>query len=240
MAHHQPSDSTRQQLNYAQLGHEIKNIVQSLRANLQTTALIWNKTSNTTTPAKEIDAVRDEMPEILNEMQSALDHITQIANDVKMTPTEINHEELEETELREIIDGAIRRTRAQAPHLAIGIDRDSYFPTIRAIPHRLTQVFINLLLNSAAAAGSQPPRVRIKCWCAEDQAIIEVSDNGIGIDPEILLNPFKPCASTRLKTGGSGLGLYICRQIVNQHKGEIRAENRPGDGAVFTVRLPVK
>jgi signal transduction histidine kinase len=71
---------------------------------------------------------------------------------------------------------------------------------------------------------------------AGDEALIEVADRGPGLDAEVAPRLFEPFVSGR---GSTGLGLAVCHGIVREHGGSISAENRPGGGALFSVRLPV-
>lgn len=108
-------------------------------------------------------------------------------------------------------------------------------------PARLAQVFDNLLINAAKYA----PSAEISLLLEEEnnQAHIVLSDNGPGIAPEHLSNLFKrfyrvPTNNTTVR--GTGLGLFICRQIVRAHGGEIRVESSLGHGTAFHIYLPLE
>jgi two-component system, NtrC family, sensor histidine kinase HydH len=100
---------------------------------------------------------------------------------------------------------------------------------------RLQQVLVNLALNAldAARGGGW---VRLICRQGERDVIFLVEDNGAGIPAEDMPHVFEPFFTT--KPAGSGLGLPIVHAIVTQHGGSIQAENVPGAGARFTIRLP--
>jgi signal transduction histidine kinase len=138
--------------------------------------------------------------------------------------------------------------------LAIGRDpkRDAIEIVIRtqadlAIMTRkveLQQVLMNLLLNARAAvlAKSGPRRIEISASAAGSDVVIRVSDNGVGIERENFKRIFEPFFTTKAspdgKPGGHGLGLAVCREIVQSLKGEISVESTPGCGATFTLLLP--
>jgi signal transduction histidine kinase len=111
---------------------------------------------------------------------------------------------------------------------------------------RIKQVLINLIINACKAmkdGGVVKVSARSFCIGAEmalPWVEIRVSDNGPGIPPESLERIFKPfCSEGNECTGSnSGLGLPICRRIVEQHGGYIRAESILGQGAVFVIALP--
>ena len=99
------------------------------------------------------------------------------------------------------------------------------------------QVFINLILNSIEAlADVKDPVVLIRVGRSPKQAVkITITDNGKGIRSEDIGNVFVPYFTT--KANGSGLGLSICRNIIDQHKGQISVKSVPGSGTVFTIQV---
>lgn len=101
------------------------------------------------------------------------------------------------------------------------------------------QVVTNLLVNAAQALEGQG-RVTVCSRHRRDQDLVElvVSDNGPGIAPEIQSKIFDPFFTTRAAKGGTGLGLSLCYAAVKEHKGTIRVESRPGQGATFRVWVP--
>jgi len=120
--------------------------------------------------------------------------------------------------------------QVDAPGLRLPID-----------PARLAQVFDNLLINAAKYA----PGADITLQLTEENnaAHIVLRDNGPGIAPEHLTNLFKrfyrvPTNDTTVR--GTGLGLFICRQIVRAHGGEIRVESTLGNGTAFHINLPLE
>jgi signal transduction histidine kinase len=107
----------------------------------------------------------------------------------------------------------------------------------RADPALLSQALINLLHNAAdASAGGSAPLVTLACAGNEDGIAFLVSDNGPGIAPERQEEIFLPFFTT--KSGGSGIGLPLARQIALAHGGRLTAEDRPGGGTLFRLTLP--
>jgi len=101
---------------------------------------------------------------------------------------------------------------------------------------QVEQVMINLLKN-AAEAGSPPGQTQVRVGLSRGGWSVEVRDRGSGMSPEVLANALLPFYST--KTSGSGLGLTLCREIVEAHGGTLEAGNRDdGDGAVVRFWLP--
>jgi signal transduction histidine kinase len=110
--------------------------------------------------------------------------------------------------------------------------------TVYADGYYLRQVFDNLVRNAREAMDGQPdPRLWLTVARAGGNAEVRVIDNGPGIAPENLHRIFQPFVSTKGK--GMGLGLAICREIVEGHGGRLDVESTPGKGTTFTVSLPL-
>jgi signal transduction histidine kinase len=111
-------------------------------------------------------------------------------------------------------------------------------PTVECVRSQIDQVFLNLLANAAQAitgTGAITIETRVEDGCA----VVSVSDTGSGISADVMSRIFDPFFTTKAVGEGTGLGLSISYEIVKKHGGEIRAENRAGGGATFTVRLPL-
>jgi signal transduction histidine kinase len=104
-------------------------------------------------------------------------------------------------------------------------------------PQRLSRLFYNLL-NNAVDEMSDGGTIFLRFQVAEGMLQVAVEDTGRGIAPEIAESLFKPFA-THGKSHGTGLGLTICKKIVEDHGGEIYATSEPGKGATFTFTLPL-
>ena len=102
---------------------------------------------------------------------------------------------------------------------------------------QLELALLNLITNSVDAM-EPGGRLAVRLACVDDRLRLEVEDTGTGIPPELLAHIFEPWVTTKALGKGSGLGLSIARQVVASHGGTIRAENRPGQGAIFTIELP--
>jgi len=112
-------------------------------------------------------------------------------------------------------------------------------PPTQADPTQLQQVFLNLFLN-ALHAMPRGGELRVRTSLEEDGATIRIegSDTGSGIREDLIGKLFQPFFTTKAK--GTGLGLAISRQMIERHGGTIDVANRPGGGALFTLRLPVQ
>jgi two-component system sensor histidine kinase DctS len=126
-----------------------------------------------------------------------------------------------------------RRVRIQA-RLA---DAD---PRVEADPLLLQQVVLNLLRNAMDAMAATPPErreIRVVTEAAARTVTVSIADRGCGISPEVRGQLFQPFFTT--KAEGMGMGLNICRSILELHHGRVWAEPNPDGGAVFSFSLPV-
>jgi signal transduction histidine kinase len=132
------------------------------------------------------------------------------------------------------------RAKSFDEHLTIDVNLEASQLQVQADPTRLAQVFDNLLSNVVKyAPGSN---VNITLSSQDNQAHIAVSDNGPGIPEENLPNIFSRfyrVPNQNRAVRGSGLGLFICRRIINAHEGEITAESNFGEGTTFHIYLPL-
>jgi len=117
-------------------------------------------------------------------------------------------------------------------------------PTVDADATQMRQLFQNLLSNALKFhEPGQSPQVEVtNSELGPERVQISVKDNGIGFDESFTERIFQPFQRlhTRSEYEGSGIGLAVCRKIVERHGGEISAQSKPGEGAVFKVTLPVK
>ena len=115
-------------------------------------------------------------------------------------------------------------------------------PTVRGAAAQLTRLLQNLIGNALKYCGERAPQVHISARPQGYVWLFAVQDNGIGFDPhhaERIFGVFQRL-HTRADYPGTGIGLAICRKIVEQHGGRIWAEGRPGAGATFYFTLPMK
>jgi len=140
------------------------------------------------------------------------------------------------------MDASINLAWNEIRHRARLVKEYGDVPPVLANEARLGQVFLNILVNAAQAlevgdAAQNVIRVRATTE-GEGQVVVQVSDTGPGISPEILDRIFDPFFTTKPVGLGTGLGLWICQGIVTSLGGQITAESRPGEGATFRVVLP--
>ncbi|WP_254531325.1 PAS domain-containing sensor histidine kinase [Natrinema gelatinilyticum] len=115
------------------------------------------------------------------------------------------------------------------------------FPCVKGDINQLRQVFQNLLSNAITYSGDEPPRIHVDADDRGEEWVVSVRDEGIGINPEDqdqIFTVFNRLHS-REEYDGTGLGLALCKRIVERHGGEIWVDSEPGEGAMFSFTLPI-
>jgi signal transduction histidine kinase len=111
-------------------------------------------------------------------------------------------------------------------------------PSVECVRSQMDQVFLNLLANAAQAIEG-PGTITIETGRDDGFAVVRITDTGPGIAPDTIGRIFDPFFTTKPVGEGTGLGLSISYEIVKKHGGEVTAESPPGQGATFTVRIPL-
>jgi PAS domain S-box-containing protein len=138
-----------------------------------------------------------------------------------------------------VICGGELRKRVKSLRVTIPED----LSPIYSDPDAIEQVLINLLINAAHAIDKEDSWIHVRvlpdgCHGKRDRCIIEIADNGSGMDEEIRSNIFDPFFTTKTSAAGTGLGLYVCQNLIEKLGGSIGVDSRPGVGSTFRLVLP--
>ena len=144
-----------------------------------------------------------------------------------------------QTDCEAAFDGAVASLKHAIQECQAEVTRDS-LPTLPADAPQLTQVFEHLIGNALKFRRDVPPRIHASAHVHEQEAIFSVSDNGIGIEAEYLGRIFDMFQRLHPRVGyaGSGIGLAICRRIIENHAGRIWVESTPGAGTIIHFTIP--
>ena len=147
--------------------------------------------------------------------------------------------DLRPLDLRETLRDALSMVEVQAGESGVDLtfEENGQVPPVAGDRESLRSVFTNLIINGMhSMEGMGGGRLTVRLSAADGRARVGVSDTGRGIEPEHLPKIFEPYFST--KETGTGLGLAIVKKAVEEHRGTIGVESRPGEGTTFTVELP--
>jgi two-component system sensor histidine kinase DctS len=153
--------------------------------------------------------------------------------DPARTPVRINDA------VEEAVGFAGAEARKRQVRLSLALDGGD--PVLQADPVLLQQVLLNLIRNGMDAMAATPPALRdlrVATLRRNGTVTVSVADRGCGIAPEVAAQMFSPFFTT--KPGGMGMGLHICRSIMETHGGRVWAEPNPGGGTTFSFSLPLE
>ncbi len=221
----------------ASLAHEIKNPLAGIDGAVQVMA--------------------DEMPdtdsrkEIMLEVLSQVRRLDRTVRDL-LAFARPGRPDVAPCDLHQVLDRTLLLVAEdpKAKHVRVVRDYRADIPRLEADGKQLGQVFLNLVLNAIQAMpGGGQVRIRTELQGmgggngagplpAGPVVEVEIADTGPGIPPHLLEEIFKPFVTTKHR--GTGLGLSVSRRIVEEHGGDISAQNQPGGGATFRIRLPAR
>ncbi|WP_459883067.1 PAS domain-containing sensor histidine kinase [Halorubrum gandharaense] len=152
---------------------------------------------------------------------------------------ETRGDSFEPTDLNELVEEVRADLRLRLGEADATITVDD-LPAVRADPDQLRQVFQNLIDNGVEYSGDAPPSMHVSAERAGDRVVVAVADEGIGIGEdgqERVFDVFERL-HTRDEHPGTGIGLALCRRIIERHNGEMWVDSEPGAGATFSFTLP--
>jgi PAS domain S-box-containing protein len=150
-------------------------------------------------------------------------------------------EKFEPSDCAAIFDAACGNLRSPIDETGAVVTHNA-LPTVRGDQDQLVQLFQNLLGNAIKYRGDAPPRINVSAAKQNDAWVFAVKDNGVGIDPkysERIFTIFQRLHS-QAEFPGTGVGLAICKKIVERHGGRIWVESRPGQGSTFYFTIPIQ
>jgi light-regulated signal transduction histidine kinase (bacteriophytochrome) len=142
-------------------------------------------------------------------------------------------------ESRKALEQAITNLQMQITETGAEITCDS-LPSIVGNEAQFVQLFQNLLSNSIKFHGAEAPKIKISAEQNDNVWKFSIRDNGIGIEPQYVDRIFVifQRLHTKDRYPGTGIGLAICKKVVEHHGGRIWAESTPGDGTTFWFTIP--
>lgn len=234
----QQAVSAREQF-LSMASHELKTPLTTLKGSVQ---LLSRQLSQTELDRERLSAYADRLQVQMNRMEQLVADLLDVSR-IQQGRLDLRPEVCD---LREIASEVLVRCeeaseRNEGHRLVLGAPEP-----VKAMvdPIRIDQALTNLVSNALKYSPQAPQGGTIRLSVAQQNgdAVLAVSDQGIGIsaaDQERLFQPFARSEAVRGTVSGSGLGLHITRQIIEQHGGQITVESKVGIGSTFTIRLPI-
>lgn len=220
----------------AGVAHEINNPLSYVIANLDLMTEELRRLSSIV-PADRLD----ELLAMAADAGTGAENVRRIVRGMKLF-SRVDEERRVLVNVGSVIDVAINMAHNEMRHRARLVKCYGDVPAVEADEGRLGQVFLNLLVNAAQAipeghVGSNEIRV-VTSTDAKGRVVVEISDTGAGIPPDVLGRIFDPFFTTKPIGVGTGLGLSICHGLVTELGGELRVESALGVGTTLRVILP--
>ncbi|MCB9652796.1 MAG: GAF domain-containing protein [Deltaproteobacteria bacterium] len=219
----------------ASVAHEINNPLTYVLTNLSFAIAELRQMMRTRS-----DVDLNGIVEALDEANEGADRVQGVVRDLKTLSrvTDVGSP----TDIGRILDTSINVARGEIRHRAKLSRSYEHHGLVRANAARLGQVFLNLIVNAAQSLDAAPSRdahtIGVRTWDSDDgHVLIEISDTGPGIPEDIRDQIFEPFFTTKAATG-TGLGLYVTRNIVTEFGGTIEVECPASGGTIFRISFP--
>lgn len=187
--------------------------------------------------------IRESIPVLLKGITEGSNRIKNIVKELKDFARKETSDLDQTIDVNEVVKAAITLTSnlIKKSTMDFTINYGENIPKIKGNFQRLEQVVINLIENSCQALNNNEQAILIKTTSETENntVIIEVADEGIGMNQYTMKEIFDPFFTTKRDIGGTGLGLSVSSNIIMNHKGSLEYESEPGKGTKAFIRLPV-
>lgn len=235
------------------IGHEINNPNQFIRGNIK----ILKQSLEDLLPI--IDAYHDDHPDLkvaklnydffrkhIMTLVDDMDHGSQrIKGIVEGLRTFARRDEgllVDNVDVNTLIEASARLVHNEVhKHADLELDLAENLPAFTGNGQKMEQVLVNLLVNAGQAMRDDVRGlIRVRSRVEDSDVVVEIEDNGIGMNEKTQKQMFEPFFTTKRAKGGTGLGLAIAYRIMEEHGGHISVKSKVGVGTTFTLRVPAK
>jgi signal transduction histidine kinase len=238
----------------AGIAHEINNPNNAIMVSAETLSGTWSalvpvldeytaENGGFTVGGYPYEELKEEIPRSFGRVLKNSKRIRQIVDDLKNFARDDSGLIFDKVDLNGVVESSLRiienKVKKMTERLELRLTPD--LPAVNGLVHRLEQVVINLVMNAAQALPS-PQRAIVIATLHDPRAnrvILEVRDEGTGIARDTMKKILDPFFTTKLDSGGTGLGLFITAKIVKEHGGELTFQSEPDRGTLVRVALPV-
>jgi PAS domain S-box-containing protein len=239
----------------AGVAHEINNPINLILFNMPLLDRIWTdlipliedqtgRTPNLKIGGLSFEFLRDNLAQLISDMEMAAQRVVRIVSGLKDFSRKGNPAESSMVKVNQAVENATFLVGAtlKKSKSKLSLDLGRRLPLLRANLQNLEQVIVNLIINADQAIEHENGSIHISTSLRanDNHIIIEVTDNGGGVNPKVADKIFDPFVTDRQADGGTGLGLSVSYNLVKALNGDITFRTTPNKGTTFTVALPTK
>jgi len=187
---------------------------------------------------EDLEYLFNDCVELIKETKDGIERVKTIVSNLQT----FARKETGNMELLDLHDCLTKTIKLADNQIKLSADLETDFsdiPSISGFPGKLSQVFLNLIVNAVHAMGENRGKIKIATAVSENIVMVKVTDTGCGMDAETMDNIFLPFFTTKDVGKGTGLGLSISHGIIEEHQGTIAVESVLGEGTTFTLEFPV-
>lgn len=186
----------------------------------------------------DLDFLREDLPQLINESQDGLSRVTRIVQDLKDF-SHVDESHQQEADLNAGIESTLNVVWNEIKYKAEIIRQLGEVPNVNCVPAQINQVFMNILVNAAQAIDNRGT-ITLRSGTENNYAWFEIEDTGKGMPEDVRKRIFEPFFTTKPVGKGTGLGLSISYDIiVKKHGGSLDVRSVPGKGTCFRIMLPI-
>lgn len=244
----------------AGMAHEINTPLAGILASCQNIKRrIYSDIPPNRKAAEEIGIPLEQIREYLNNrgITAKLDAIWDLSNRSKtivanmLNFSRMSAGENKENDITQLLDEMVNLAASdygsqrdyELKHIKIIKDYEAGIPPVHCDGTEIQQVFLNILNNGTQAMAEKDHQAQfhLRINKSDQMVVIEIEDNGPGMDAQTVKQVFKPFFTTKAENEGTGLGLSVSKFIITErHNGKMRVESSPGNWTRFTIELPIK
>jgi signal transduction histidine kinase len=207
------------------VSHDLRSPLTALKLNLELLS-------------RQLPPDDDESAESIHEMRRSIDDMGALIASL-LEHSRASHEKLEpcNCDMQDLLQTVLKRLAASLQSSGAQVTHEA-LPVIRCDQTQFLSLFQNLIENAIKYRSAEAPRVHISATQNARFTTFSIRDNGIGIDPHHQHRIFQMFERAEASRGGAGVGLAVCKSIVERHGGKIWVESWPGRGSTFSFTIP--
>jgi PAS domain S-box-containing protein len=214
----------------AMVGHDLRNPLQGIASTIY---LAKRKLESPPEPSREA-AVKPGLVDMLETIENEAKYMDKIVSDLQDYAAPLKTDP-KPVEMEPLVKDMLSKMRIPQ-NVKVSSKVSKPLPTVMIDPAVMRRVFSNLIMN-AIQAMPDGGELEIDLYGTDEFLFVAFKDTGVGMPEENMGELFNPFFTTKAK--GQGLGLAVCKRLVEAHNGRITVESKPGEGSTFTVKLPI-